>query len=167
MRYFKDTEGFFFLLWEKSTVLLQLRMITLKNRDLSLSILKSPSFENVSECTMTILHFWYALDFFWTPQYLACCFLLSSLILFYYSLILFGCTWKTNLFFSANRKSPKYDRGMLSVFLQRGYQEKLNRKEIIRKGKLQIMGFKKINWQDFSFVQSLYITQSEWHCSVT
>lgn len=47
------------------------------------------------------------------------------------------------------------------------YQGKLSRKGIIRKGKLQIMEFKKINWQDFSFVQSLYITQSEWHCSVT
>lgn len=57
---------------------------------------------------------------------------------------------------------------MLSASLQQqGYQEKLNRKGIIRKGKLQIMEFKKINWQDFSFVQSLYITQSEWHCSVT
>lgn len=47
------------------------------------------------------------------------------------------------------------------------YQGKLSRKGIIRKGKLQIMEFKKINWQDFSFVQSLYITQPEWHCSVT
>lgn len=65
-------------------------------------------------------------------------------------------------FFSKQEKS-QYDHGMLSAFLQ----EKLHRKGIIKKGELQIMEFKKINWQDFSFVQSLYITQSEWHCSVT
>lgn len=70
--------------------------------------------------------------------------------------------------FSSKQENSQYDHGILSAFLQQErYQEKLNRIEIIRKGKLQIMEFKKINWQDFSFVQSLYITQSEWHCSVT
>lgn len=61
MRYFKETEGFYLFFFssakEKHGIVTTSQDYTLKKRDLSLPILKSPSFENVSECTMTILHF--------------------------------------------------------------------------------------------------------------
>lgn len=89
--------------------------------------------------------------------------------LFYYSLILFHCRWKQNcLGFFSRWKKPQNGNGILSLFpQQQGHKEKAQHKGIKRKQKLQITEFKKINWWGFSFVQSLYITQSEWHCSVT